>query len=122
MALMNLAMAATYDPDPKAPLGFRLPFHAETGELIEANWRQWLAHDPVNLVAKHARALRSLRALYLDCGWRDQFHIHYGVRQLSAQLTAARVKHRYEEFDDTHSDIDYRLDVSLPVLAKALSA
>lgn len=121
MALMNIAMAATYDPDPRAPLGFRLPFNAETGELIEANWQRWLAHDPVNLVAKHARALRSLRALYLDCGWRDQFHIHYGMRQLSAQLTAARVTHRYAEFDDNHSDIDYRLDVSLPVLAKALS-
>jgi hypothetical protein len=25
-AIMNLCMAATYDPDPAAPLGFRLPF------------------------------------------------------------------------------------------------
>ena len=32
--IMNLCMAATYDPDPKAPLGFRLPFNLETGELI----------------------------------------------------------------------------------------
>ena len=32
-AIMNLCMAATYDPDPKAPLGFRLPFNLETGEL-----------------------------------------------------------------------------------------
>jgi S-formylglutathione hydrolase FrmB len=120
LALMNVAMAATYDPDPAAPLGFRLPVHAETGELIPANWRRWLAHDPVNLVARHARALRSLRALYLDCGWRDQFHAHYGLRTLARRLAAARVPHRYEEFDDTHSGIDYRLDVSLPYLARAL--
>ena len=33
-ARWNLAMAATYDPDPKAPLGFRLPFNLETGEII----------------------------------------------------------------------------------------
>ncbi len=31
-AIMNVCMAATYDPDPKAPLGFRLPFNLETGE------------------------------------------------------------------------------------------
>ena len=40
--LMNLAMAATYDPDPAAPNGFRLPFDLETGELMPARWRQWL--------------------------------------------------------------------------------
>ena len=28
--------------------------------------------------------------------------------------------HHYEEFDDTHSDIDYRMDVSLPFLYRAL--
>lgn len=121
LALMNVAMAASYDPAPRAPLGFRLPMNPETGELIPANWARWLAHDPINLVARHARALRSLRALYLDCGWRDQFHSHYGMRTLSRRLLAARVPHRYEEFDDTHSDIDYRLDISLPYLARALA-
>lgn len=121
MALMNVAMAATYDPYPRAPLGFRLPMNLETGELIPANWRRWLANDPINLVARHAPALRSLRALYLDCGWRDQFHIHYGSRILARRLAAARVPHRYEEFDDNHSGIDYRLDISLPYLARALS-
>ena len=49
-AIMNLCMAATYDPDPQAPLGFRLPFHLETGEIIERRWQQWLEHDPVRLV------------------------------------------------------------------------
>jgi hypothetical protein len=28
----------------------------------------------------------------------------------------------YEEFPDNHSSVDYRMDVSLPYLAKALSA
>ena len=35
---MNLCMAATYDPDPRAPNGFRLPFNLETGELIPERW------------------------------------------------------------------------------------
>jgi hypothetical protein len=31
------------------------------------------------------------------------------------------IQHRYEEFDDNHSAIDYRMDVSLPYLARRLS-
>jgi S-formylglutathione hydrolase FrmB len=119
-AIMNLCMAATYDPDPAAPNGFRLPFHLETGELIPQRWKRWLAHDPVKLVERHADALRSLRGIYLDCGWRDQYHIHFGSRILSRQLASAGIAHRYEEFDDDHSDVDYRMDHSLPFLYRAL--
>jgi enterochelin esterase-like enzyme len=119
-ALMNVCMAATYDPDPQAPLGFRLPFHLETGELLEERWQRWLEHDPVLLAKRHARNLRRLKGIYIDCGWRDQYQIHYGTRQLSRALASAGIAHRYEEFDDDHSDVDYRMDVSLPFLSKAL--
>ncbi len=118
--LMNLAMAATYDPDPAVPNGFRLPYDLETGELIGARWKQWLRHDPVNMVARHAGNLRKLRGIYMDCGWRDQYRIHYGCRLLSKRLSKHDVPHHYEEFDDTHSGIDYRMDVSLPFLSRAL--
>jgi hypothetical protein len=117
---MNVCMAASYDPDPAAPLGFRLPFHLDTGEIIDARWRRWLRHDPARLVKKYADNLRSLKGIYLDCGWRDQYHIHYGSRLLSRELTEQGIAHRYEEFDGTHSDIDYRMDVSLPFLYRAL--
>ena len=120
-AVMNLCMAATYDPDPTAPNGFRLPFDLETGELIESRWRKWRAADPIHLVDRHAAALRSLRGIWIDCGWADQFHIHYGTRILSKRLAEADIAHVYEEFDDTHSDIDYRMDASLPFLVTALS-
>ncbi|HEX9877249.1 MAG TPA: alpha/beta hydrolase-fold protein [Gammaproteobacteria bacterium] len=119
--LMNLAMAASYDPDPDAPNGFRLPFNLETGELIEARWRNWLKHDPIRLVDRYRGNLKSLRGIFIDCGWRDQYHIHYGSRVLSKRLGQVGVVHRYEEFDDTHSGIDYRMDRSLPFLARALS-
>jgi enterochelin esterase-like enzyme len=119
-AIMNVCMAATYDPDAKAPLGFRLPFNLETGELIAARWRNWLKHDPIHLVGKHARNLRTLKGIYVDCGWRDQYHIHYGARILSQRLAEAGIRHTYEEFDDNHSDIDYRMNVSLPFLYRAL--
>jgi S-formylglutathione hydrolase FrmB len=119
-ALMNVAMAASYDPDPEAPNGFRLPFNLETGELIEARWRQWLRHDPVRLVGRYAKSLAKLRGIYIDCGWRDQYHMHYGARCLSKRLSEAGIGHRYEEFDGTHSGIDYRMDHSLPYLLRAL--
>lgn len=118
--LMNLAMAATYDPDLKAPNGFHLPFNLETGELIEVRWRAWLKHDPVHLVTRYRQNLQSLKGIYIDCGWRDQYHIHYGARILSKRLAQNSIPHTYEEFDDTHSGIDYRMEKSLPFLYKAL--
>ena len=118
--IMNLCMAATYDPDPRAPNGFRLPFNLETGEVIAERWSRWRANDPVNLVNRYRANLKSLRGIYVDCGSRDQYHIHYGTRILSKRLAQAGIEHRYEEFDDTHSDVDYRMDVSLPFLSRAL--
>jgi len=119
-AIMNVCMAATYDPDPAAPLGFRIPFNLETGEVIHERWARWQRHDPIRLVERYRSSLRSLRGIYIDCGWRDQYHIHYGSRILSRRLAEAGVRHTYEEFDDDHSDIDYRMDVSLPFLYRAL--
>jgi hypothetical protein len=119
-AIMNICMAATYDPDPKAPLGFRLPFNLETGERLDARWRNWQKHDPIRLVGRYAANLRTLRGIYIDCGWRDQYHIHYGTRLLSQRLAEAGIRHVYEEFDDNHSDVDFRMDVSLPFLYRAL--
>jgi len=118
--IMNLCMAATYDPDPRAPNRFRLPFNLETGEVIPERWARWRAHDPVNLVTRYRANLKSLRGIYIDCGARDQYHIHYGCRILSKRLAQAGIRHTYEEFDDTHSDVDYRMDVSLPFLSRAL--
>jgi hypothetical protein len=118
--IMNLCMAASYDPDPRAPNGFRLPYNLETGERIEARWRRWLEHDPINLVRACRANLKRLKGIFIDCGWRDQYRLHYGARILSKRLTEAGIRHRYEEFDDTHSGVDYRMDVSLPFLYRAL--
>ena len=39
---------------------------------------------------------------------------------MSQRLTEHGVPHVYEEFDGTHSGIDYRMDRSLPFLYRAL--
>ena len=86
MALMLLGMAASYDSDPHAKNGFRLPFDLQSGQLIPERWRAWLRHDPINQIKRYGRNLKKLRGLFIDCGRQDQFHIHYGSRQLSQAL------------------------------------
>lgn len=119
--LMDLAMAATYDPDPAAPYGVRLPVDMETCELIPERWANWSAWDPLTLAAQHAEGLKTLKALYIDCGDIDQYDLVYGARRLTRLLKAKGVPHIYAEFPDNHSSVDYRMDESLPILAKALS-
>ena len=118
--LMSLAMAATYDPDPEAFCGIRLPVDPRTCEPIAERWANWLRWDPLVLVDAHTADLKRLKALWLDCGDADQYNLLYGARRLHRKLEAAGVTHVYEEFPDTHSAIDYRMDRSLPFLAKAL--
>ena len=43
------------------------------------------------------------------------------LSELFARVKAMGVPHTYEEFPDDHSSVDYRMDVSLPILAKALA-
>jgi enterochelin esterase family protein len=120
--LMILAMAACYSPNAQAPLGFDLPFDPYTCAVRDDVWARWLAWDPVEMVESTADALRSLRLLFVDCGTRDEYHLYYGARRLVQRLSALGIAHEHEEFDDGHMEIDYRYDVSLPKLARALAA
>jgi S-formylglutathione hydrolase FrmB len=119
--LNAVAMSAFYSPNPGAPLGFDLPFDEATGERREDVMRRWAERDPVVLAERRASAARSLRLLWFDCGTKDEFNLHHGARILGERLRTAGVPHVREEFDDDHSGVGYRMDVSLPVLARALS-
>jgi enterochelin esterase-like enzyme len=119
--LMMLAMCATYDPDPNAFMGVRLPVDLETCELIPERWANWMKWDPLEMAKAHATELKSLKTLFIDCGDIDQYNLVYGARRMHRLLTRLGVPHTYEEFPDNHSGIDYRMDRSLPILAAALS-
>jgi S-formylglutathione hydrolase FrmB len=116
-----LAMAASYDPDPTQFLGIRLPVTFDTCEVIEERWANWRRHDPVVAVETQADNLRKLKALYIDCGKNDQFNLLYGARRFVRRLNELGIPHRYQEFADNHTGVDYRMDESLPFLAQALS-
>ena len=120
-AINIVAMAACYSPNPAAPLGLDLPFDLYTCALRDDVWARWRAWDPLEMLAAHAAALRSLRLLFIDCGTRDEFNLHYGARQVVARLRDLGIPCEHEEFDDGHMNIPYRYNVSLPKLAAALT-
>ncbi len=120
--IMIMAQAASFDPDPSAPYGVRLPVTHDTCEIIPERWNNWLSFDPLTMVEKHGPGLKQLKALYIDCGDVDQYNLVYGARRMHRHLDKIGVKHTYEEFPDNHSSVDYRMDISLPILVKALSS
>jgi len=120
-ALLAVAMAASYDPDPAQPGRIRLPFDLHTCAIDPERWSRWLKHDPLVQVERHVKALKSLRCLYLDVGRSDEYNIQFGLRSLAAQLENLGVPHHFEEFEGTHRGLDWRLDVSLPMIAGVLA-
>ena len=122
MILMDFGQAAFYDPDPTQFRNMRLPLDPHTGELIPERWDNWMKHDPVVMFDTLGENLRKLKLLYMDCGWSDQFRIHFGMRRFAKKLKAAGIAHTYEEYDDDHTDVDYRMDVFLPLMARTLAA
>ena len=121
-ALNMVAMASCYSPNPDAPgLGIDFPVDLHTGEMKPDVWARWKQHDPLQLVAQYADNLKQLKLLFIDCGTRDEYNLHYGARILAQRLQAAGVAFEHEEFDDGHRSTWYRYDVSLPKIANAIS-
>ncbi len=118
--MLALGLSASYSPNPEKFLGIELPCDPYTSELIPDLWDKWLKHDPVHLAERHQDNLRQLKGLFIDCGNQDDYHLHYGARIMSRKLKQLNVPHTYEEFDGTHSNIDHRLDQSLPYLEKII--
>ena len=116
------AMAMAYSPNPqRPPFHFDLPFDPHTGEVDEAVWARWLAWDPVHMAARYVENLAKLRLIYIECGSRDQFNLHFGARQLHRRLEALGIRHEYQEFDDDHTSVNYRYVQSLRRLCEALT-
>jgi len=119
--LNDWCMAACYSTDPDGTV--RLPYDPSTGELIPEIWDRWLALDPVRMVASHADDLRSMRAIYVDAGKKDDFFLDLGAEAFRRELEGIGVTDvSFELFDATHMGIEYRYPLSLRYLAERLSA
>jgi hypothetical protein len=118
---MTYGMAAAYSADPDGTP--RLPFDIATGKLIPELWERWLEKDPVRMVASHAEALRSMRAIYIDAGKKDEYYLDLGAEAFRRELEAIGVTDVFFElFDATHMAIEYRYPISLRYLAERLAS
>jgi S-formylglutathione hydrolase FrmB len=118
--LNDWCMAACYSADEDGTV--RLPFDPATAELIPEVWERWLSWDPVRMAAKHADALRSMRAIYIDAGKKDEYYLDLGAEAFRKALTDIGVTDVFFElFDATHAAIEYRYPSSLNYLAERLS-
>lgn len=116
------ALAMCFSPNPdRPPYYFDLPMDIVTGELLPEVWARWTALDPVTMAEPCADALRSMRVIYLDCGNRDQYYLHFGARLLSRRLTHLGIAHEYHEYDDDHLYVNYRYPESLRRITAAIA-
>jgi hypothetical protein len=103
--------------------GGAVPIDTETGMLVPGVWEQWLAWDPVRLVAAHADVARDLRALWLDAGSRDQYYLDLGataVRRAFADAGLPDERLAFELYDGGHG-ASTRHPLSLAWLAERLA-
>ncbi|HEY3685849.1 MAG TPA: alpha/beta hydrolase-fold protein [Streptosporangiaceae bacterium] len=116
--------ASAYSADADGTV--RMPFD-ETGRLVPDVWERWLVNDPVRMARRpeYARALASMRAIWIDAGTRDEFYLDLGATAFHRAVRDAGVADRdirFELFDATHMGIDYRYPLSLAWLADRIAA
>jgi S-formylglutathione hydrolase FrmB len=125
LELMEIyAYAAAYSADEDGTI--HLPFD-DVGAFLPEVWGRWLAWDPVVMAAKpqYAEALRSLRAIWIDAGNRDEYYLDLGAAAFRRAVAAAGVpddRVYFELFEAGHGAIEYRYPLALTWLCRRLVA
>lgn len=116
-----IAYSAFYSPDQSSQeMGIDFPFDWVTGKFRDDVWSRWLAWDPARNIVKFSRQLDMLRTIYLDVGVQDEYSLMWGSRSVDAFLIDNKVNHVYEEYEDGHFGVAYRMEKSLAILAAGL--
>ena len=120
--LMLLGVAACFSAAPDGtPL---LPFDQTSGRLVPDVWQRWLDWDPVRMVERHAEAVQSWRAVWIDAGARDEWFLDLGAQAFHAEVRRAGLQDErihFETFDAGHGAIDYRYPLALTWLAQRIA-
>jgi hypothetical protein len=115
---MSACFSAREDGTPE------LPFDPNSGVLRPHIWQRWLDRDPVRMVPDHADAMRSMRAIWIDCGTADEQYLDIGARAFQDALVTAGVSAdtvHFELFPGGHAGVDHRYPLSLAWLARRLT-
>ncbi len=97
-----------------------LPWGPQTMVIRYEVWDTWRALDPICMVDKRVDALRSLRAIWVDAGRRDDYCLDLGAQAFSSRLTAHGIEHHCELFGALHAGIEHRYPLALRFLAERL--
>ena len=117
-----LGVAACFSANPDGTV--ELPFDPRSGAVREQVWQRWLDWDPVRMAPRHADALRSMRAIWIDAGTADDFYLDLGAVAFRDALQTAGVADeavRFELFEGTHAGIDYRYPMALTWLCQRMA-
>jgi hypothetical protein len=118
--LLQWGFAAAYSADADGTI--RLPYDTATAEVVDELWERWLDWDYPRLVAQHTDALRTMRAIYFDCGSRDEWYVDLTMEWMRRRLTALGVRDLHTDlFDAAHGAIEYRYPLGLRYLAERLA-
>jgi len=76
----------------------------------------------VRMVPRYAEALRSLKAIYIDSGNKDDAYLDLGAEAFRRALEAIAIDdYVFELFDGTHSGIEWRYPLAVKYLAEKLA-
>ena len=117
------AYASAYSADEDGTV--RIPFD-DTGAMLPDIWDRWLAWDPVVMAGRpvYAEALRSLRAIWIDAGTKDEYYLDFGATAFRRALQTAGVPDEriyFELFDGGHGGIEYRYPLALAWLSERMA-
>ncbi len=115
--------AAAYSGNPDGSVS--MPFD-DVGALVPQVWARWLDRDPVLMARQesYAGALRAQRAIWIDAGNRDEYHLDFGALAFRRAVAAAGVPDdavHFELFDAKHGGIEYRYPLALSWLCERLA-
>lgn len=122
-AVLNVyCMAACYSTD--ADGSVQLPFDPATGEMRPDVWERWLAWDPVRLARQRPDTLRGLRGIWIDAGRRDEYYLDLGADAFRREVAALGIADpvlRFELYDATHANLEWRYPMAITWLAERLA-
>ena len=118
--LLQWGFAAAYSADEDGTI--RLPYDLATAEVIPELWERWLEWTTRRSCRATPTPLRDLRAIYFDCGARDEWYVDLTMEWMRRRLEQIGVRDLHTElFDATHLAIEYRYPLGIRYLVERLT-
>jgi len=102
-----IAWSAALAPNPdKPPFYADFPWERDSSNNLVKNqtvWDRFMERDVLTRLPASAEVLRSMEAIYIDCGTSDNFSVFIDLRRIHDQLQRLGISHDYREFSGSHT-------------------